>query len=429
MKYNSKRILQIIIISVVVLLILIAVLIIQIKKNSIRNSTSGDNSNILNETQNEYGNEINSSNEGETIEAGHTIYPNLSTPKDVCDYLGCTYIDTKKSTEKNYSKDIYMNFEFDATSFLGMQIVSNKNYYEDVIINIADKMDSNFRIIDESRSMIINVNISIDSNTNQKSATYLINNNPKYFDDEISKIALDDIIKTRDNYSNLTTNNEMLKSLINNNWEAKISVQNIKSQSDNYYFYNGYKVRMIENKVYNIIFDEDYNNEIFTGIKTREQQTDIYNKIPNPFYYGSDSSSALGYKTKEFYVFFYNGKISIYRNGELDKDKNEQLNFLMTKLNQDGDYVSFINNITTIYTDYTEFTKNNNQIDIKYPLEGFEIKFGYEEKNGITIYDNFHGKIVNDKTLDDIMKDGNIPANVYIVNDTLMNQELDKTMK
>ena len=127
--------------------------------------------------------------------------------------------------------------------------------------------------------------------------------------------------------------------------------------------------------------------------------------------------------------FFYNGKISIYRNGELDKDKNEQLNFLMTKLNQDGDYVSFINKITTIYTDYTEFTKNNNQIDIKYPLEGFEIKFGYEEKNGITIYDNFHGKIVNDKTLDDIMKDGNIPANVYIVNDTLMNQELDKTMK
>ena len=91
------------------------------------------------------------SNEGETIDAGH-VYPNLSTPKDVCDYLGCTYIDTKKSTERITKQDIYMNFEFEATdSSLGMHIVSNKVFYEDVIINIADKMDSNFRIIDEPR--------------------------------------------------------------------------------------------------------------------------------------------------------------------------------------------------------------------------------------------------------------------------------------
>ena len=45
---------------------------------------------------------------------------------------------------------------------------------------------------------------------------------------------------------------------------------------------------MIENKVYNIIFDEDYNNEIFSGIKTENSKQIFNNKIPNPYYYGSD---------------------------------------------------------------------------------------------------------------------------------------------
>ena len=110
-------------------------------------------------------------------------------------------------------------------------------------------------------------------------------------------------------------------------------------------------------------------------------------------------------------------------------NKDEQLNALMTKLNNDGDYSSFIDNITKVYTDYTTYENNNGKIDIKYPLEGFEIKFGYDKNNGITIYDNFQGKIVDNKTLTDIQKDGNIPNNLYILYDNLMFQETYDTLE
>lgn len=438
MRYNSKRLLQIIVISIVVLLILVVILIVNIKKNNVRNeiSTQGNNTENLDNTTNEIldqnttviNNQV-SENDEETIELSSSIYPNLNSPKDVCDYLGCTYIETKKSTQKNYSQDIYMTFGYETTQLIGKTVTSNKSYYEDVITNIVDKMTDNFRIIDESHSITINVKVKKDSLTGKKSATYLINNDPQYFEDEVSKVSLNEIINSTNQYSNIEVKNEMIQSLINNNWNAKLSVQNMKSQDNNYYVYDGYKVRMLDNKVYNVIFDENYKYEIFNGIKTGNDQTEIYDKFKNADYYGSDISSPLGYRAKDFYVFFYNGKISIYRKGQFNSEKNEQLNSLMTKYNQDGDYMSFVNNITQIYTDYTELINNENKIDIKYPLEGFEIRFGYKERNGITLYDNFEGKIVNGKILNDILKDGNIPPNVYIVNDNLMNQELDKTMK
>ena len=96
----------------------------------------------------------------------------------------------------------------------------------------------------------------------------------------------------------------------------------------------------------------------------------------------------------------------------------------MTKYNEDGDYASLIQNITKVYTDYIVTENSNNKIDIKFPLEGFELKFGYDDQNnGITIYDNFEGKVVNNKTLNDINQDGQIPNNVYIVYDNLMFQD------
>ena len=99
MRYNSKRLLQIIVISIVVLLILVVILIVNIKKNNVRNeiSTQGNNTENLDNTTNEIldqnttviNNQV-SENDEETIELSSSIYPNLNSPKDVCDYLGCT---------------------------------------------------------------------------------------------------------------------------------------------------------------------------------------------------------------------------------------------------------------------------------------------------------------------------------------------------
>lgn len=412
MKQDQKRILQIIIILVVILLILFAVLIINLAKSKAINTQSANN--VENSTQNEL-NALNTENIS-------NVYPNLSTPKDVCDYLGCTYIDTKKSSDSNCKQDIYMNFNTETTDSTGRDIYSNKVFYEDVILNIADKMNDNFRIIDDEHSIIVFVQLKTDSDTGNKNAGYIINNNPKFFEDEVSKRSLKQIIETSNEYSNITVKSDILQSLINNKWNAKISVQNMKSQDGDYYVYNGYKVKMLGDSVYNIVFDSDYKNEVFSGITTGSSVNDDI--LGDAYYFGTDIATPLGYRTKDFYAFFLNGKISVYKKDTFDQDKNEQLNSLMTKYNEDGDYASLIQNITKVYTDYIVTENSNNKIDIKFPLEGFELKFGYDDQNnGITIYDNFEGKVVNNKTLNDINQDGQIPNNVYIVYDNLMFQD------
>ena len=118
MKDNSKRILQIVIIFIVILLILLIVLAININKSKTKNNS---NTNIINKTlgnsdSNLLDNSVDNSDEnstgdtnsieGETVEVLPTVYENLSTIQDVCNYLGCTYIDSKNSTEKKYDKDI-----------------------------------------------------------------------------------------------------------------------------------------------------------------------------------------------------------------------------------------------------------------------------------------------------------------------------------
>lgn len=439
MKDNSKRILQIVIIFIVILMILLIVLAININKSKTKNNS---NTNIINKTlgnsdSNLLDNSVDNSDEnstgdtnsieGETVEVLPTVYENLSTIQDVCNYLGCTYIDSKNSTEKKYDKDIYINFNTEPAEVEGREYYSNKPFYEDVIINFADKMEDDFRIIDESRSIVITV--KLDDDSEQKNATYLINNDPHFFDNAVSKKSLSKIVETQNDVSNLKVKSPIIQSLINNNWQAQLSVQNMQKQEGNYYVYNGYKVRMLGDRVYNIIFDSNYKEEIFDGITTGMDQADLYDKLPDAYYFGTDIATALGYKTNDFYVFFLNGKISIYPTVTLDQNKDEQLNALMTKLNKDGDYSSFIDNITKVYTDYTIYENNNGKIDIKYPLEGFEIKFGYDKNNGITIYDNFQGKIVDNKTLTDIQKDGNIPNNLYILYDNLMFQETYDTLE
>ena len=141
-------------------------------------------------------------------------------------------------------------------------VSSYKSFYEDVIINIADKMDDNFRIIDESNSIIVKVKMSKNAVTGTTNATYVINDNPKFFDDEVSKLSLKNILDEQNKYSNIVVKSEMLQSLIKNNWNAQISIQNMKEQSGKYYVYNGYKVRMLGNSVYNIVLDKDYKGEI-----------------------------------------------------------------------------------------------------------------------------------------------------------------------
>ena len=80
--------------------------------------------------------------------------------------------------------------------------------------------------------------------------------------------------------------------------------------------------------------------------------------------------------------------------------------------NNTGDYNTFISKLTELWPDYDAFTKTSDRIMLKYTLKGIVINFNSISNNGITIYKNANGQII-----DEIMN-GTVLNNVYTKFDT-----------
>ena len=138
------------------------------------------------------------------------------------------------------------------------------------------------------------------------------------------------------------------------------------------------------------------------------------NILGEPTYNKVDTDvQVIGYKCEYFYVFFTNNEISIYHPDEYNEELSKMFGEIVTNLNNTGDMNTFLNKLTDIYPNYESFYSDNNYIDVKYPLLGFEVIFGATSNNGITLYSNFKGNVTNAISIDDIKINKQIPANIY----------------
>ena len=126
----------------------------------------------------------------------------------------------------------------------------------------------------------------------------------------------------------------------------------------------------------------------------------------------------IGYKTKDFYVFFNQGEISIYRVENFNEDENLEFANFFTELNMTGEYKEFLNRLTDLFPDYETYVQREDYIHIVYPLRGFELILGQKRANGLFIYGNYQGLITNTTSLEDIKNGSQVPANVYLKTDT-----------
>ena len=103
----------------------------------------------------------------------------------------------------------------------------------------------------------------------------------------------------------------------------------------------------------------------------------------------------------------------MYHLDEYNEEDSKEFGTLVTELNKTGDMNTFLNKLTDLYPYYASNLSDGNYINIKYPLQGFEVTFGTTNNNGITLYSNFKGYITEDLTIDDVKTKKIIPANVY----------------
>lgn len=335
------------------------------------------------------------------------VVTDFSTIKDLVEYDGHKYISEKTSTEEDFKKDIYINFNVEPITESG---VTNQGSYEIVIKHIAEKiLGNNFRIIDEQKNITIRIKF-----TDNEITMYTINGDNRYWKNLLSNYEINSSVEEK--ITNLEIKSQILLSAIRNNWEYdSINLGTKDSSSGNYdiYFDEGYKVRKINTKIYNIVFTKQYKDELIDKINTKMTKEQVETVLGKPNLISS-TEDIVGYKGKEIYIFFGNDEISIYPVEKYNQVDNQKFAKLVTQLNSTGDTNTFLNKLTDFYSDYETYYKEDKYVNLIYPLKGFEITIGANQNNGVTIYSNYQGQVTEEISVTDIKKNKKAPTNINL---------------
>ena len=255
-----------------------------------------------------------------------------------------TLLKAESGKEQNYKIDIYVKFgEYPIKDDL-----ENKQYFEYVmtLINPILKKKT-FRLIDKEKNMIIR------GKFNSKGIIkYTVNNDTNYFANIVSLENFDSIPNDNNLVEPVIKSKELID-LLNNDWNRNMSktLGKITRSVGNvdYYDNNGYSIKMIDGKVAVIIFDKNYNKEVFEG---------IYPGMPgNDFKYRNINSNSIdlstqGFDTAKYTVYYNEKKVFVTRKKMYDEKKNIEFEKAVNELLKNKDYNQFYKKAIDIYPDF-----------------------------------------------------------------------------
>ena len=332
----------------------------------------------------------------------------FQTIQEVAKYLDCEYIQEEKSKNEKYDKDIYLTFKYD----LYTDGASNQEYFYRASILFAQVTGyTNIRLIDDSKNLVIAI---IGDSANKVILKLYINGNDNYYGEKDTIKALESYKDT--NISRLEIQSSIINDLITNEWEAKqVDLGTQESTLDNYaiYFDEGYDVKKVGTKVFNIVFRQKYDKEVVNGIKVGTDLKEVVNKLGEPSFGGVDRY-LLGYKGEKMYIFFTEKTISVY---PVQSASNEQqLLTLIEKFRQDLNLKSFISSITDLWPDYDKYEYDENYVNLTYTLRGIQFKFNVDRDSGVVFYSNYGGSYITDLR----KNKNNLPKYTYFTDENLV---------
>lgn len=196
-----------------------------------------------------------------------------------------------------------------------------------------------------------------------------------------------------------------IEELIEKQWYTnQVSFGTEESIYEDYviYFEEGIEVKTIERKVFNLIFTENYTQNVINEIKVGQAFDTIIDILGEPTF-GTKEDGLIGYLGKEIYIFFSENEISIYPVVEPEEDMTEFF-ALVNQYNEDRNSWNFGNGLTELWKDYDKYAYNQDYADIIYSLKGLRVQFNYTVRNGITLYSNYKGEILEGITLQDLVE-------------------------
>lgn len=307
----------------------------------------------------------------------------FNSVEEILKYYNCNFIKEEKSKEKGFAKDIYLVFK----SSPYQNGKNNQLEYELIMNQIAKVLNANFRLIDENKNLIIEVQRI--SNENQDYAfSYKINGEYDYFSKQESMMKLKNY--KEDLFTNFIISSSILSDVVGNSWKKdSVNFGSLDSEYNRYkiYFDEGIEVRNLNKKIYNIVFTKKYSEDVINGIKVGTDFNEIVNILGKPTF-GEINGEYIGYKGEKIYVFFTNSKIYIFEN--IDDVNYKKFSEVLKKyVDKEINLKTFMNELTYIWDDYEEYKYSENNIYINYPYQGVRISMDKETTLGIEIYSNF----------------------------------------
>lgn len=309
----------------------------------------------------------------------------LTSVQEVVEYLESTYISMDDSKEEGYDYDIYVNFKYNLYEGETSKEVYFKNFYEKIAMVTEFK---SFRIIDNSKDIKISIKCS-----ERKITEVLINGEEEYYKKEASRRSKNNELNVEN--IQLEVNSQILKKLISSNWTtSKIDLGTKESTFNKYdiYFDEGYEIRTIQGKVFNIVFTNKYQEKIVENYKVGTDLNTIKDNLGTSY----EDSSILGYKTKDFYIYFEKDEISIYPN--YGYNNLEEFENLVEEYSNKKDINDFIDKLTDIWPDYDKYKYDTGYVEIWYTLKGVKVEYNNTNPEGIQIYENYKGNLKKEKT-------------------------------
>ena len=340
----------------------------------------------------------------------YTNVSEFNSIEEVLLYLNSEFISEENSTENSEDSEIDIivkaKLKYDAS-------ISNKNYYKKLIEYSADACNyKNFCIIDEEK----NIKVIVICNEAKSILAYYINNEKFYFE---KLNSIDNISKAEEKKQiTITDTCELLNKIISNNWTTRNIDLGTKESVYNYYdiyFDEGYEIRTINGKIYNIVFTNKYSDNVVNELNTLSTEEEIINKLGTPLF---ETNKCKGYITSKYYIFFSKEEISIYPIYDYSTD---EIIKIIEKNNGTSDISTYLNEIKQIWKDYDIYKVGSNYEILQYTLKGIAFKYNNTPNQGIVLYNNYKGKIDLEHTLEDVKnKVLELPENVNFVNEDLV---------
>lgn len=339
---------------------------------------------------------IDNKNFREMVEnKNYTSMNDFESVREVLVYMNCEYI-------KEENNDIYLKFAKD----LYEEGESSEGFYTNLACYIANVLKyENYNLIDKERNIYINVECDKKS---QKVTKMTINGDSSYFANMNSKNSLSNFKRIDD--VELEIKSDILKKCIEENWRtSKVQFGTKESKFDNYdiYFDEGLEVRNVGTKVFNVVFTDKYKDEIVNSIKVGMKLDEIKEILGTPTF---EEDYVIGYKTKDIYIFFSEAQVSVYR---VENFEDDGFTEFLNEQKDETDINKILNALTDLWTDYDERTEGQDSISITYSLRGIKFEYGLSDKNGIIIYSNYFGNIVDGKNLNNV-KAEDLQNGIYV---------------